>query len=156
VTDTSDCSASADTGNEEINFSGETGPDFFSRRTAINFEICRMSIKSRREASIMSASVLFVEEPLPATDKAGYSSLAKSSPVTIAAGEHVQSHSDFLFYMNEGILGVIQPDLAMVGGITPILDICTMGAGPRCCGLAAFPSWTFRADCGSRSRYSLA
>ena len=70
--------------------------------------------------------VAFVEEPLPAHALSAYRVLARCSPVAIATGEHLQTVTDFLPYLSEGLIDVVQPDLAMMGGITPILKLCTL------------------------------
>lgn len=70
--------------------------------------------------------VAFVEEPLPAQALAGYRALSLNAPVAIATGEHLQTVRDFLPYVSDGLVGVIQPDLAMMGGITPILKLCAL------------------------------
>ena len=68
---------------------------------------------------------LFIEEPIPTSALAGYRALAPSS-VAIAAGEHLQQLETFVTLMTERVLSVVQPDLAMIGGITPILDLCVV------------------------------
>jgi L-alanine-DL-glutamate epimerase-like enolase superfamily enzyme len=68
---------------------------------------------------------LFVEEPLPASALAAYRALVPSS-VAIAAGEHFQQLETFVSLMTERALSVAQPDLAMIGGITPVLDLCVV------------------------------
>ena len=70
--------------------------------------------------------LLFVEEPLPAHALEGYRRLAASSGVAVATGEHLQTRASFLPFVSERIASVIQPDLAMVGGITPVLEIATL------------------------------
>jgi L-alanine-DL-glutamate epimerase-like enolase superfamily enzyme len=71
-------------------------------------------------------NVAFVEEPLPAHALPAYRALARHAPVAIATGEHLQTATDFLPYLCEGLIGVVQPDLAMMGGITPILKLCVL------------------------------
>ena len=66
--------------------------------------------------------LLFVEEPLPCQAIEGYRALARSGSVAIATGEHLQGRTSFLPYCSERLAAVIQPDLAMVGGLTPTLD----------------------------------
>lgn len=66
---------------------------------------------------------LFVEEPLPATAIEGYRTLAQFGGATIAAGEHLQGRAAFLAFLSERLVGLIQPDLAMAGGLTPILEV---------------------------------
>lgn len=70
--------------------------------------------------------LLFVEEPLPAHAIEGYRRLAASAGVAIATGEHLQTRASFMPFMSERIASVIQPDLAMVGGLTPVLEIATL------------------------------
>ena len=67
--------------------------------------------------------VLFVEEPLPGPDLMAYRTLAQQSGVPIAAGEHWQGLNQITFMMVDGIVSVIQPDLAMIGGLTPCLAV---------------------------------
>jgi L-alanine-DL-glutamate epimerase-like enolase superfamily enzyme len=67
--------------------------------------------------------LLFVEEPLPATSIDAYAKLAKTATMAIAAGEHLQDLRQMTSLLSSGIVSVIQPDLAMVGGLTPTLDL---------------------------------
>lgn len=84
---------------------------------------------SRLLAAAADTGVLFVEEPLPASDLLGYRSLVQASPVAIAAGEHLQGQDRFTALMADRIVSTIQPDLAMAGGLTPCLAVArTAGA----------------------------
>ena len=67
--------------------------------------------------------VLFVEEPLPAHDLGGYRRLAERDGAMIATGEHLQGRASFEPYVAGGMAAILQPDLAMVGGLTPCLDL---------------------------------
>jgi L-alanine-DL-glutamate epimerase-like enolase superfamily enzyme len=67
-----------------------------------------------------------VEEPLPARALEGYRRLSASAGAAIATGEHLQTRADFLPFVSERIASVIQPDLAMVGGLTPVLELATL------------------------------
>lgn len=78
---------------------------------------------SRLLAAAADTGMLFVEEPLPASDLLGYRRLAGTSPVAIAAGEHLQGHDRFTTFMADRIVSTIQPDLAMAGGLTPCLNV---------------------------------
>lgn len=72
---------------------------------------------------------VFVEEPLPSGDVLGYralAALARSTP--IATGEHMQGHDRFVAAMADGYARYIQPDLAMVGGLTPALAVARHAA----------------------------
>jgi L-alanine-DL-glutamate epimerase-like enolase superfamily enzyme len=70
--------------------------------------------------------VAFVEEPLPAQALPAYRALSGYAPVAVATGEHLQAVGEFLPYLCEGLAAVVQPDLAMMGGITPIMKLCTI------------------------------
>jgi L-alanine-DL-glutamate epimerase-like enolase superfamily enzyme len=70
--------------------------------------------------------LLFVEEPLPAHSLEGYRRLASSGGAAIATGEHLQTRASFLPFVSERIASVVQPDLAMVGGLTPVLEIASL------------------------------
>src|SRR5260370_37110947 len=65
---------------------------------------------------------LFVEEPLPWSAGAAYSML-KAEGVTNAGGEHAQDYSQLISMMRDGLLTVLQPELAISGGPTPLVDI---------------------------------
>ncbi|MBY0380365.1 MAG: mandelate racemase/muconate lactonizing enzyme family protein [Xanthobacteraceae bacterium] len=67
--------------------------------------------------------VLFVEEPLPARALQGLGALKRSSAVPIAIGEHVQDVSLLTNLMTRGLADIVQPDLAMIGGLTPTYDL---------------------------------
>jgi L-alanine-DL-glutamate epimerase-like enolase superfamily enzyme len=69
--------------------------------------------------------LLFVEEPLPAYALEGYRRLTAAG-AAIATGEHLQIRASFLPFISERIASVIQPDLAMVGGLTPVLELATL------------------------------
>ncbi|MDE0057750.1 MAG: mandelate racemase/muconate lactonizing enzyme family protein [Defluviicoccus sp.] len=60
---------------------------------------------------------LWLEEPLPADALGGYAALAARSPVPIATGEHLQGVVELKPYFASRACAVLQPDLAMMGGI---------------------------------------
>ena len=64
---------------------------------------------------------LWLEEPLPADALDGYAALAARSPVPIATGEHLQGVVEVKPYFASGACAVLQPDLAMMGGISECL-----------------------------------
>jgi L-alanine-DL-glutamate epimerase-like enolase superfamily enzyme len=49
--------------------------------------------------------------------------MLQAEGITIAGGEHAQDYSQLISMMRDGLLTVVQPDLAMIGGLTPIVDI---------------------------------
>lgn len=71
-------------------------------------------------------NLLWLEEPLPAADIAGYAALAAASPVPIATGEHHQGLVELAPFFERRCCAVVQPDLAMTGGITEALRVATI------------------------------
>jgi L-alanine-DL-glutamate epimerase-like enolase superfamily enzyme len=77
-----------------------------------------------RWARILEPVDLFwLEEPLPADDVAGHERLAQSTSVPIAVGESLYSVGQFAEYVRRGAAGVVQVDVARIGGITPWLKV---------------------------------
>lgn len=72
-------------------------------------------------ACFAEVNALWLEEPLPATDVNGYALLAKTCPVPIATGEHHQGMVELAPFFEARSCAVVQPDLAMMGGITECL-----------------------------------
>lgn len=70
--------------------------------------------------------VLFVEEPLPAWNLGGYRQLARTYGTLMATGEHLQGLTEFEPYIAGGMANILQPDLAMMGGLTPCLELATV------------------------------
>lgn len=69
--------------------------------------------------------LLFVEEPLSAHDLGGYRTLARAN-ATIATGEHLQGLDEAYPFLADRICQIIQPDLAMMGGLTECLRVARM------------------------------
>jgi L-alanine-DL-glutamate epimerase-like enolase superfamily enzyme len=65
----------------------------------------------------------WIEEPLPADDIAGHARLARSTAAPIAVGESMYSAAQFREYLSRGAAGIVQVDVARVGGITPWLKV---------------------------------
>lgn len=72
---------------------------------------------------LADVNALWFEEPLPAHDTNGFATLAQSSTVPIATGEHHQGMVELTHLVSERAVSVIQPDLAMMGGITECLRV---------------------------------
>jgi L-alanine-DL-glutamate epimerase-like enolase superfamily enzyme len=79
----------------------------------------------------------FVEEPLPATQHAGFEALSRTSPVPIATGENLHGVPEAAPYLINRWCSVIQPDLAAMGGLTECLrtaqlaDHCNVEVAPH-------------------------
>jgi L-alanine-DL-glutamate epimerase-like enolase superfamily enzyme len=61
---------------------------------------------------------------LPAADTEGYRRLR--GPCAVATGEHLQGLEQFRPFIAEGLCAVIQPDLAMAGGLTRSLRVARL------------------------------
>lgn len=72
---------------------------------------------------LAEVGVLWFEEPLPASDVNGYATLAKTCAVPIATGEHHQGVVELAPFFEARSCSVVQPDLAMMGGITECLRV---------------------------------
>jgi len=75
----------------------------------------------RRAALLEPSNVAWFEEPLPADDVDGHARLARSTTIPIAVGESIYSIGHFREYLQHGAAGIIQVDVARIGGITPWL-----------------------------------
>ena len=86
-------------------------------------EKCDQSSALRLLEMACSHNVLFVEEPLPAHNLSGYRQIASRSTCAIALGEHLQGVTEAHPFMDDRICSMIQPDLAMMGGLTECLRL---------------------------------
>jgi L-alanine-DL-glutamate epimerase-like enolase superfamily enzyme len=77
----------------------------------------------RRARTFEPLDIAWFEEPLPAEDVAGHTRLARSTTVPVAVGESMYSVGHFAEYLSAGAAGIVQVDVARVGGITPWLKV---------------------------------
>lgn len=77
----------------------------------------------RRAAAFEEVDLSWFEEPLPADDVTGHVQLSSSTSIPIAVGESLYSISQFREYVASGAAGIVQVDVARVGGITPWLKV---------------------------------
>jgi L-alanine-DL-glutamate epimerase-like enolase superfamily enzyme len=63
-------------------------------------------------------NLFFVETPLWPDDLEGYARVARSQSILIAAGEWLTTRFEFVDLMDRGEVGVAQPDIGRVGGLT--------------------------------------
>ena len=80
----------------------------------------------RRADMLAEFGVHWFEEPMPADDVGAHRELARRSRVPIAVGESMYSLGQFKDYLEQGACGVVQADVARVGGITPWLKIAAL------------------------------
>jgi L-alanine-DL-glutamate epimerase-like enolase superfamily enzyme len=77
----------------------------------------------RRVPMLEALHIGWFEEPLPADDIAGHARLQAQSRVPVAVGESLYSPGQFADYIAANACGIVQADVARVGGITPWLKI---------------------------------
>ncbi len=79
--------------------------------------------------------VLWIEEPLPADDLAGYAVLGRQCPIPIAGGEHEFTARGFAPLIERKLHQVLQPDVCWCGGMTELVKIYrqAQAAGLRVC-----------------------
>jgi L-alanine-DL-glutamate epimerase-like enolase superfamily enzyme len=75
----------------------------------------------RRARLLEAFDPYWLEEPLPAEDIEGHVQLARATSIPIAVGESIYAVSHFREYLQRGGAGIVQPDVARIGGITPWL-----------------------------------
>lgn len=61
---------------------------------------------------------LWLEEPLPPEDVAGYRTLREKLDIAVAGGECECTHYRFAHLIGQGLFDVLQPDICRAGGIT--------------------------------------
>jgi L-alanine-DL-glutamate epimerase-like enolase superfamily enzyme len=72
--------------------------------------------------------IRWIEEPIPHDDREGYARLTRLLDVPIAAGEHETTRFPFVEMIRERCLGILQPDVNRVGGITEARRIVALAA----------------------------
>ncbi|MEE6259771.1 mandelate racemase/muconate lactonizing enzyme family protein [Plantactinospora sonchi] len=78
---------------------------------------------ARRARLLEPADPYWFEEPLPADDVAGHQSLAAATTIPVAVGESMYSVTQFREYLHRQAAGIVQVDVARIGGITPWLKV---------------------------------
>jgi D-galactarolactone cycloisomerase len=82
---------------------------------------------SRIAAAMAPAGVLWLEEPLPPEDLDGFAAL-RPAPMAIAAGEHLIGLAACRRFLDAGVLDILQPDIALTGGLTEAFRIAALAA----------------------------
>jgi L-alanine-DL-glutamate epimerase-like enolase superfamily enzyme len=78
----------------------------------------------RRLRMLETSDLVWIEEPLAATDIEGFVALGRHTSIPRAGGESLYGPAAFAEYTRRGALDVLQPDVARVGGITAALEVC--------------------------------
>jgi L-alanine-DL-glutamate epimerase-like enolase superfamily enzyme len=77
----------------------------------------------RRARLLEPYDPFWFEEPLPAEDVAGHPAVAAATSIPVAVGESMYAPGQFAEYVQRRAAGVIQVDVARIGGITPWLKV---------------------------------
>ncbi|MGH3714870.1 MAG: mandelate racemase/muconate lactonizing enzyme family protein [Micromonosporaceae bacterium] len=77
----------------------------------------------RRAQLLEHLDLEWIEEPLPADDLSGHARLARATATPVAVGESLYSVAQFREYLTAGAAGIVQVDVARIGGITPWLKV---------------------------------
>jgi D-galactarolactone cycloisomerase len=85
----------------------------------------------RFAAAAAPLHLAFVEEPVLSEDRAGLAAVRAQSPLAIAAGESESGCADFAELIAAGALDVLQPDLAIAGGMSEGLRIGALAYAHR-------------------------
>ena len=81
---------------------------------------------ARRLKLLEPFNLVWIEEPLLATDIQGYRELGRRTIIPRAGGESLYDPAYFYESIRQGALDILQPDVARVGGITPAMKVCGM------------------------------
>jgi L-talarate/galactarate dehydratase len=85
---------------------------------------------------LVESGIYWLEEPLPSQDLEGYRRLRAALPIPLALGEHVYSRREFIPYIANGAIDIVQPDACMMGGLSEAMKI---GRVAESFGLAVAP-----------------
>jgi len=85
----------------------------------------------RAMPAFAACNVGWLEEPFPAHDYRLYREAKGFAPVPLAAGENHFTRFEFSRLIEEGVVGILQPDLSKCGGITEALKIAAMASADK-------------------------
>jgi L-alanine-DL-glutamate epimerase-like enolase superfamily enzyme len=86
----------------------------------------RPSEAIRRARLFEPFDLYWLEEPIVATDVSGHRELKMHISIPIAVGETLYSKESFAEYVHSDAAGILQPDVARVGGITEWMKVAAM------------------------------
>jgi L-alanine-DL-glutamate epimerase-like enolase superfamily enzyme len=87
----------------------------------------------RRAAMFEPFAPAWFEEPMPAEAISDHALLQASTSIPLAVGESLYSPSHFREYLAHGGCGVVQVDVARIGGITPWLKVAHLAEAFNVC-----------------------
>lgn len=83
------------------------------------------TVAAAHARALSDLDVAFIEEPLPAEDRAGLAALVAESAVPIAAGETLHERQAFRDLVAGG--AILRPDATVVGGISEWMKVHALG-----------------------------
>ena len=95
-----------------------------SRDLMVDFnQSCSPRRAVRTAELVRDADLLWIEEPTRPADIAGYRTFAAHVPTALAGGETFTSAAAFLPLLADGCLDILQPDIAICGGLTGVSQV---------------------------------
>ncbi|MDR3537288.1 MAG: mandelate racemase/muconate lactonizing enzyme family protein, partial [Acetobacteraceae bacterium] len=82
----------------------------------------------RAMPAFAACNVGWLEEPFPCQDYRSYREARGFAQVPLAAGENHFTRFEFSRLIEEGVVGILQPDLSKCGGITEAMKIAAMAS----------------------------
>lgn len=70
----------------------------------------------------------WLEEPFPAHDHRSYATAAAYGSVPLAAGENHYTRFEFHRLIEDGVIGILQPDPSKAGGVTELMRIAALAS----------------------------
>jgi L-alanine-DL-glutamate epimerase-like enolase superfamily enzyme len=70
----------------------------------------------------------WLEEPFPAHDHHNYATAATYGSVPLAAGENHYTRFEFHRLIEDGVIGILQPDPSKAGGVTELMRIAALAS----------------------------
>ena len=77
-------------------------------------------------AAIKPYDVMFIEEPAVPGNIEGFTRRTDAIPVPLATGERDRTIWEFIPYLHEGCIDILQPDIGACGGISQMKKIATL------------------------------
>ncbi len=77
---------------------------------------------------VENCDLTWFEEPVNADNKAGLAEVRASTDIPIASGESEATRFDFRDLITSGAVDIVQPDLAIMGGITEAVRVAALAS----------------------------
>ncbi len=103
----------------------------------------------KRARAFEPFDIVWLEEPLLATEVDQYARLKDYTSIALAGGESIYDIHQFFQYAKQSAFGVMQPDVARIGGITNAMRVCNLA---QCAGIDVLTTRITRAQHHSGSR----